>query len=775
MNISIYSVQRKVDKRMYQFFLTIGLSVGIWMGILPGILSARALTLESQNFQFVWSKHKQALTIKSKTHQQTIWQSSSEMIQSGIVNLDIKDNRGSFHFQPKYQLKCEHPVFNSFQTNENRMVLKGHYSTPECPGSIVIEFQEKQPHQLHFNVALKPNLAKQTKPYNFLQMNYSSHPNERFYGFGEQPSVLNLKGQVVPVLSQENGIGRGAGIHSFLVNLFSPGSQGHDGSTYIATPFYFTNQNHSLYIKNSEYMTFDLRKADQVSLQVYSPQIKGIIFDHNHPLDFIEAYTSVVGRQPSLPSWIHRGAIVGMQGGTQKVIDIWKQIRKRNIPVSAFWLQDWVGKRKTIVGSQLWWNWELDQAHYPIWKDLLKEFKLNGIQLLGYINPFLVELPPDKKVKRNLFKEAKERDYLVKSKAGHVHYIMQTDFRAGLLDLTNPKAREWFKLVVKDNLIAIGLKGWMADFGEALPFDAKLHSGVSAQEYHNQYPVEWAKLNQEILKESLPEGLFFTRSGFSGSQAVTPLFWEGDQMTNWDDKDGLKSAITGLLSGGFSGFALNHSDIGGYTSISNLGITRSRELLIRWMEMNAFTAVFRTHEGLQPESNSQFYSDELTWAAFKRFSQLYAKLAPYRKAVFKEAYQKGYPVVRHPLLHYNDDPVVHTLKYQFMLGKDIMVAPYTQPRELYPLMNSTDLNLGLTNINYPGFPWYSINPLPHQFRSEHYQKRVYLPATPQPWVHLWSKKSFPAKTGEWVTVAAPPGYPAVFYQKGSLAEKVLNK
>jgi len=35
----------------------------------------------------------------------------------------------------------------------------------------------------------------------------------------------------------------------------------------------------------------------------------------------------------------------------------------------------------------------------------------------------------------------------------------------------------------------------------------------------------------------------------------------------------------------------------------------------------------------------------------------------------------GYPVVRHPMLHYPEDPNVYGLKYQWLVGPEIMVAP----------------------------------------------------------------------------------------------------
>jgi hypothetical protein len=50
---------------------------------------------------------------------------------------------------------------------------------------------------------------------------------------------------------------------------------------------------------------------------------------------------------------------------------------------------------------------------------------------------------------------------------------------------------------------------------------------------------------------------------------------------------------------------------------------RSKELLLRWIELNAFTAVFRTHEGNRPAANAQVYSDDETIGHFSRFARVY--------------------------------------------------------------------------------------------------------------------------------------------------------
>lgn len=66
-----------------------------------------------------------------------------------------------------------------------------------------------------------------------------------------------------------------------------------------------------------------------------------------------------------------------------------------------------------------------------------------------------------------------------------------------------------------------------------------------------------------ISVDSEDDGVFFMRAGFRGSPAFARLFWLGDQMVSWQRHDGIKSAVTGLLTGGLAGYAYNHSDIGG--------------------------------------------------------------------------------------------------------------------------------------------------------------------------------------------------------------------
>jgi alpha-glucosidase (family GH31 glycosyl hydrolase) len=59
--------------------------------------------------------------------------------------------------------------------------------------------------------------------------------------------------------------------------------------------------------------------------------------------DAVEKLTAATGRQPTIPDWAHEGAILGIQGGQDKVNSIVEQGLNLSCPIAAVWLQDWVG------------------------------------------------------------------------------------------------------------------------------------------------------------------------------------------------------------------------------------------------------------------------------------------------------------------------------------------------------------------------------------------------------------------------------------------------
>jgi alpha-glucosidase len=689
-----------------------------------------------------------------------VWSSiaGDHFISAALAHIEVHEHRGSFEVNEDIQVRLDQQTVQLITKTNDTIIISGTLSdqTNAYHANVILEFFQPLPGHLHFNIRVDNQECNgennQCDPIHIVYFHYSSDASEQFFGFGEQFSHMNLKGYEVPIISQEGGLGRGRQPITGLINLFAEGAGGNDFTTYTAIPHYITTKFRSLFLETTEYSSFDLTADDKVTIKLHHHMMKGRILFGNTYLDLIERYTEYSGRMIPLPEWLNKGgAIVGMEGGTEEVRKKWDELRAHDTPIAAFWVQDWVGKRDVGFGEQLWWNWVLNSDRYPLWNELINDLKQANIHMMGYINPFLVDPnDSDYQAPRNLYQEALDNGYYIKQSDGSPYFITVTTFPSLLIDLSNPNARIWIKGVMKDEMIAKGFYGWMHDFAEALPFDAVLSSGEPASSYHNQYMVEWVNLAREAVQEAGLEGqiVFFNRAGYTRSPAYATLFWEGDQMVTWDEHDGFKSAIKGLISAGLSGISLNHSDIGGYTSIGYdlegilgpVGLDkliswvgfyrREKSLLLRWMEANAFTAVYRTHEGLGPKQNAQFYSDNETYAQFSRFAKVYKALADYRTTLMNEAYEKGYPLVRHLMLHYPNDPEVIDIQYQWMLGSDFLVAPVT---------NKYDAHV-----------------------------RLYLPQGR--WVHIWSNEIFGNETsGEWIDIDAPIGKPAVFYQIGSTA------
>lgn len=153
-------------------------------------------------------------------------------------------------------------------------------------------------------------------------------------------------------------------------------------------------------------------------------------------------------------------------------------------------------------------------------------------------------------------------------------------------------------------------------------------------------------------------------------------FCSGDQLVSWDAYDGMTAGLAGLLSSGLCGLSLNHTDMGGYSTFAfsifgfKLGYYRTQELLLRWMEFSAFQPVFRSHEGSMPDVNAQFYDNDLTWSHLRLCGLLFKSLKSYKKAMMKEAEEKGYPLMRHMMVMFPQDPICWDLNQQVIVRRN---------------------------------------------------------------------------------------------------------
>ena len=629
------------------------------------------------------------------------------MVYLGLGQETIDMHHGNFHIDDEL---IEKTPFHSFTATQDEK-------------SVVIRLY-KDYHASAFTLTLREIDGRlevsgtcDCPRYNRLWLKLHAESGEHVYGLGEQFSALDLRGRNYPIFTMEQGVGRNKStLTTFLADQLDGGG-GDYWTTYYPEATFVSSRLYFLHLHGYGYTEIDFSHEGYHGLHLWQTSLAFTVSVRSNYIELLSDLTALVGRQPPLPDYMFSGLLLGMQGGSDVCRDKLERMLSADTAVSAVWTQDWVGKRITSFGKRLQWDWRWNESLYPTLREDIAVNDARGIAWMGYINPYLVEGGV-------LFNEAKERGYFVKQQDGTDYLIDFGEFDSGFVDLTNPAACEWYKGVIKENMIALGLRGWMVDFGEYLPTDCVLSSGQDPISAHNQWPTLWARLNYEALEESGMLGKigFYTRSGATGTQRYSPLMFAGDQFVDFSADDGLPSTINAALSLGMTGFGMLTFDIGGYTAL--FGKYRTKELLLRGCEYAAFTPVMRTHEGNRPNENTQFDADDETVAFFSRFSRIHRALSGYLMALGTENCASGLPAMRALFLHYPDDERAHTQEYEYLLGRDILVAPVVEE--------------GAES------------------------RTLYLPE--DNWVHLWSGDAY---AGGEITVPAPIGQPPVFYRAGS--------
>ncbi len=510
----------------------------------------------------------------------------------------------------------------------------------------------------------------ENSPVNRFWITFPADPSEHIYGTGETFSEWDLKGLKVRIFTAEHQNAK-----RIEAKREREKREGKDPDhtlpfseyeSYYVQPTFVSSDKYFVFADTSRFMMFDFEKPEETTLYLQEPP-RIIMHEEESFPELSKALRDLLGGQRKLPDWVYDGAIMAVQRGAREVERKIRILKEAGVRTAAIWSQDWCGCRNNTFGYQVMWNWRYDTDLYPDLPEKIKAWREEGIRFLGYINPFIA-------LDRELYKEASDKGYLVKDREGKDYLVTITVFPAAMIDFTNPAAYEWYKSLIRKNMIGIGLSGWMADFGEYLPTDAVLFNGEPAEVWHNRWPAIWAKMNREVIEECGMEDevFFFMRAGFTGSLQNTLMMWTGDQHVDWSKDDGLPSVIPATLSLAMSGFGMAHSDAGGYTT--NDSMKRTKELLMRWEEMNVFSPVLRFHEGNQPWNNVQFDGDEELLSHLRMCTELHVLLRPYLKKLEKELVTEALPVMR-PLFYHYDEEEAYTIKDEYLLGRDMLVAP----------------------------------------------------------------------------------------------------
>jgi alpha-glucosidase len=280
-------------------------------------------------------------------------------------------------------------------------------------------------------------------------------PTEHIYGCGETYSKFDLKGEKVRIwVAEHQNAGRITGkILRQKVFGKKPDRTLPFGryESYYAQPTFVSSERYFVHTDAERYSEMDFSDPSETIL--YFQESPSFLYGEGETFTEISGkLTAVLGRQEALPDWIYDGAILAIQGGTEVLREKVRKMKEAGTKVCGIWSQDWCGCRRTGFGYQVMWNWEWDKELYPGLDEAIREWKKEGIRFLGYINPFIA-------LEKDLYRVASEKGYCVKDKEGKDYQVTITTFPAAMVDFTNPEAYEWYKGLIKENMIGLGMGG----------------------------------------------------------------------------------------------------------------------------------------------------------------------------------------------------------------------------------------------------------------------------------------------------------------------------
>lgn len=463
---------------------------------------------------------------------------------------------------------------------------------------------------------------------------------ECVYGLGERFTPFVKNGQVVEMWNEDGGTATEI--------------------AYKNVPFYLTNRGYGVFVAHPEKVSFEVASelVQRVQFSVPGERLEFFVIYGPTPKEVISRYTALTGRPALPPAWsfgLWLSTSFTTDYDEQTVTHFINGMAERNIPLSVFhfdcfWMREFH-----------WCDFEWDRRVFPDPEGMLKRLKERGLHICVWMNPYIAQ-------RSHLFREGMANGYLLKRPDGSVWQTDLWQAGMGIVDFTNPDAREWFKSKLR-RLLEMGVDCFKTDFGERIPTDVVYHDGSDPVRMHNFYSYLYNRTVHELLTEVRGEGevVLFARSATAGGQRF-PVHWGGDCTATYES---MAESLRGGLSLSLCGFGFWSHDIGGFVD------TAPADLYKRWCAFGLLS----THSRLHGSSSYRvpWLFDEEAVDVLRFFTRLKCRLMPYLFAKACEAHEQGIPMMRAMFVEFPDDPGCDTLDRQYMLGDALLVAPVFSP------------------------------------------------------------------------------------------------
>ncbi|MCP4882535.1 MAG: DUF4968 domain-containing protein [Flavobacteriales bacterium] len=493
-----------------------------------------------------------------------------------------------------------------------------------------------------------------------VKMSKISQDSEAYYGLGDKPVHINLKGKR---------------FENWVTDSYAYGRD--TDPIYKSIPFYIGlhhQKAYGIFFDNTFRSFFDFCKERRniTSYWAQGGEMNYYFIYGPDMTDVVASYTDLTGKPHELPPlWAlgyHQCKWSYYPEANVKAVT--KKFRDLQIPCDAIYLDiDYMDGFRCFT-----WNKE----YFPDPKGMVKELEDDGFKTIAIIDPG-IKIDMD----YNIFREALEKDYFCKRADGPYMKGKVWPGECFFPDFTDPEVREWWSGLYKELIEEIGVKGVWNDMnepavmdvpGKTFPNDVRHNydgNRCSHRKAHNVYGMQMARATYQGLKKfSYPKRPFvITRAAYAGTQRYTST-WTGDNVATWDHLN-IANIQAQRLS--MSGFSFVGSDIGGFAEQPN------GELYARWIQLGMFHPFFRTH-------SSGDHGDQEPWAfgsnitdIVRKFIEIRYELLPYMYTAFWRYAEEGIPILKSLVLFDQEDPHTHYRNDEFICGEKILACPIAEP------------------------------------------------------------------------------------------------
>ncbi len=305
--------------------------------------------------------------------------------------------------------------------------------------------------------------------------------------------------------------------------------------------------------------------------------------------------------------------------------------------------------------------WEFSPRRFSDPKGMIEELHKMGFKIMLWICPFI---SPDSEVFRYFAKEGmllldsdRTQEVLWANTQNKAAILRWWNGASACLDLSNPKTQEWFKDRLNYLVEEFGVDGFKFDAGDSRFYAENIVSFNASTP--NQHTTYFAKLGLEYPLNEYRAS--WKMAGLPLAQRLR------DKGHNWED---LQKLIPDQMSQSVMGYTYTCPDmIGGgeYQSFLKAS-TIDEELVVRSAQVHALMPM------MQFSVAPWRVLSEENEAICLEMAKLHEKMGPKILELAKKASRTGEPIVKPMALAFPDSGF-ETIKDQFMLGDDILVAP----------------------------------------------------------------------------------------------------